>query len=164
MSDTIFKIALKSKVKDSITSFRGSVVGRTQFLYGCVRYAVQSEKLEEGKPGAPHWFDEDQLTVIKAEIEGGSNFKFNLGDEVKDTLTPFQGVITGRSEMIFNSPPRYGVQSKELYKGIPTQPEWMDEQQITLVKKAKVEKPKTAATKAPGGPRPDAQRRPDYRR
>jgi len=162
MATSIFKIALKSKVKDTLTPFKGTVVGRTQFLFGCVRYAVQSDKLEEGKRGTPQWFDESQLKVSTAAEEKAGVFKFSLGDDVKDTITPFAGVVTARTEMI-NSTPRYGVQSRVLQKGAPANAEWMDEEQIVLVKKSTVEKAAPAGSPRQG-PRPDAQRRADYSR
>lgn len=58
-------IELGSKVRDSITSFEGTVTSRTEYLNGCVRYGVQSNNLKDGKTIDPEWFDIQQLTVIE---------------------------------------------------------------------------------------------------
>jgi hypothetical protein len=45
-SKGVFKINLGAFVKDKITGFEGIVIGRTQWLYGCVRYTVQQRELD----------------------------------------------------------------------------------------------------------------------
>jgi hypothetical protein len=53
---------LGSRAKDRITGFSGIVVARTDWLYGCTRYAVQSEELDkDGAPVEAQWFDEQSL-------------------------------------------------------------------------------------------------------
>lgn len=53
------------KVVDTITGFKGLVVARTDWLYGCVRISVQSSKCnKEGIPSEPVAFDEAQLKLI----------------------------------------------------------------------------------------------------
>lgn len=59
-------------------------------------------------------------------------FKFNLRDEVRDTITGFTGVITARTEWL-NGCLRYVVQSKALKDGIPAEGQGFDEQQLELV-------------------------------
>jgi len=54
-----------AEVKDKITGFKGIVVARTEWLYGCVRIAVRSTTLKEGKPIADQWFDVDELELVK---------------------------------------------------------------------------------------------------
>ena len=54
---------LGDKVKDPLTGFSGVVVGRAEWLYGCVRCAVQGDKLHEGKPIDAIWIDDLQLEV-----------------------------------------------------------------------------------------------------
>jgi hypothetical protein len=77
-------------------------------------------------------------------------FKFNLGDEVKDSITGFNGTITVRTEFL-NGCIRYGVQCKKLSKdGVPRGVEYFDEQQLSLVKA----KPIIEKKKRPGGPAP----------
>lgn len=62
-------IKLGDKVKDPISGFEGVVVGRTDWLWGCVQLGVQPAALHEGKPVERQWFDETALEVI--ENRGG---------------------------------------------------------------------------------------------
>lgn len=58
-------INLGSKVKDSITGFAGVATGRTEWLYGCVRYCVEPAELRDGKPIEAQHFDEQRLVVVE---------------------------------------------------------------------------------------------------
>lgn len=58
-----FKFSLGEKVKDTVTGFSGIVTARTEWLNGCKRYGVQSQKLKDNKPLDQQWFDEEQLTA-----------------------------------------------------------------------------------------------------
>ena len=60
-------ILLGSKVKDSITGFEGVAVGRTEFLYGCIRIGIEGV----AKPGEILWFDEPRLTADSEARSGG---------------------------------------------------------------------------------------------
>ncbi len=59
-------VTLGDEVKDIITGHRGIVIGKTEYLFDCVSFLVKSQKLKDGKPIKPDWFDEDQLAVVKA--------------------------------------------------------------------------------------------------
>lgn len=59
------EIKLGQKVKDTITGFEGIALGRTEWLYGCVRVTVQPQQLFEGKTIEPEVFDEPQLVVVE---------------------------------------------------------------------------------------------------
>lgn len=60
-------IQLGDKVKDMVTGFEGICVARTQWLNGCVRVMVQSDKLDkDGKPQDAQAFDEPQMVITKA--------------------------------------------------------------------------------------------------
>ena len=65
-------------------------------------------------------------------------FKFNLGDEVKDIITNFKGIIQSRTEYLTGCN-IYGVQSQELSKEGELR-DWIhfDENRIKLVKKEKI--------------------------
>jgi hypothetical protein len=54
---------LGEMVSDTLTDFRGIVVGRAEFLYGCVRLQVQPNGLKDGKPAEEAWLDEDRVRV-----------------------------------------------------------------------------------------------------
>ena len=77
----------------------------------------------------------------------------NLGDEVKDTITGFDGVAVCRDEWL-NGCVRIGVQTRELKDGKPISIQWFDESQLEIIaqsaSKAKVEQPRE-------GPRPIPQ-------
>lgn len=60
------RVRLGDKVKDADTKFIGLAIARTTWLYGCERILVQSEKLVEGVPPEPAWFDAAQLIVVKS--------------------------------------------------------------------------------------------------
>jgi len=72
------KFAMHEKVKDIITGFVGMIVGRTEWDNGCIRYTVQSPKLDkDGKPLDSQTFDEQNLVsvdsskVVRRSISGG---------------------------------------------------------------------------------------------
>ena len=55
-------VKLGSKVKDSMTGFKGVAVSRTEYLYGCVSVGVQPRGLtEKGKSQELEYFDEQRL-------------------------------------------------------------------------------------------------------
>ena len=60
-------IELGSKVKDSITGFTGIATARHEYMNGCIRYAIQADKLKDGKPIDPEVFDVQQLVVLKSK-------------------------------------------------------------------------------------------------
>jgi len=61
------KFAMHETVKDTITGFVGMVIGVTEWDNGCVRYIVQSRKLDkDGKPIESQTFDEQNLVSVKA--------------------------------------------------------------------------------------------------
>lgn len=64
MSDFLFE--LNSEVKDKVTGYKGVIVARTEWLYGCRRYTVQSQEMKDGKPVDAMGFDEAALEVIVA--------------------------------------------------------------------------------------------------
>jgi hypothetical protein len=60
-----FKIELGSKVRDRITGFTGIVTARTEWIFGCIRYSVQPEKLNKDGTIVPsEAFDESSLVVV----------------------------------------------------------------------------------------------------
>ena len=73
--DNVFKFELKEKVKDTITSFTGVVAARIQWMNGCARYVVLSNKrTNEGKE-IEATIDEQQLVSLekpKAKVKNGT--------------------------------------------------------------------------------------------
>lgn len=61
------------------------------------------------------------------------DFQFNLGDEVKDRITGFQGVIISRTQWLTNCN-TYGVKTRSLDKdGKPQDSCYFDEPNLELV-------------------------------
>ncbi len=58
-------IVLGTKVRDKFTGFSGVAVGRTEWIFGCTRYAVEATELHEGKPIEAQWFDEQRLELLQ---------------------------------------------------------------------------------------------------
>jgi hypothetical protein len=56
-------IRLGDKVLDPLTGFSGIVTSRTEYLFGCVRVAVEASEIKDGKP-VDAYFDEQRLTVL----------------------------------------------------------------------------------------------------
>lgn len=83
------------------------------------------------------------------------NFKFGMGDEVRDSITSFKGVVISQTRW-FNGCVRYIVQSQKLTKdNKPGEGEPFDEAQLELVKAKKAKVITAVAAKPPGGPRKD---------
>jgi hypothetical protein len=59
-------IELGSRVRDAITGFEGIATSRAEFLYGCVRYGIESESLDkDDKPMEAQFFDEYRIEVLE---------------------------------------------------------------------------------------------------
>lgn len=58
-------ITLGSIVKDTLTGFKGMATGKTQWLFGCTRIAIEPTSCKDGKPIEMQWFDEQRIQVIK---------------------------------------------------------------------------------------------------
>ena len=70
----------------------------------------------------------------------------NLGDKVKDTITDFEGTAVAKI-IYLNGCIRYEVKPKGLEDGRTVEAEWIDETQLIIKGKAKVQK-----NDEPGGP------------
>jgi hypothetical protein len=55
---------LGNLVRDSITGYEGVVVGKTLWLYGCDRCAVQTREFKDGKVPDAEWFDDQRLVIL----------------------------------------------------------------------------------------------------
>jgi hypothetical protein len=58
---------LGDKLRDRVTGFEGIAVARTEWLNGCVRFAIQPHQLHEGKVIDATYFDAEQLEVVEAK-------------------------------------------------------------------------------------------------
>ena len=59
------------------------------------------------------------------------NFKFELGLEVKEVITGYEGVIMGRSQFLTGCN-QYGILAKKLESGKPAGWVWFDESRLKL--------------------------------
>lgn len=83
-------IKLGSEVKDTVTGFKGVVVGRSEFLNGCTRIGVQPKALKDGKCPDISWFDEPQLEITKENVvQPGPR---NTGGPIPSTPTRNKGM------------------------------------------------------------------------
>jgi hypothetical protein len=56
---------LGDSVRDRINGFRGVVIGKAQYLYGCRQVLVSPPKLAaDGKVQDGQWLDEDRVAVV----------------------------------------------------------------------------------------------------
>lgn len=61
------KVKLGDRIRDRITGFEGVAVSRTEWMNGCVRFAIQPTELKDGKPIGAEWFDEGQVELVVPE-------------------------------------------------------------------------------------------------
>ena len=64
-------------------------------------------------------------------------FKFELGETLKDKITGFEGVVMGRSQY-FTDCNHYGLLSRTLKDGIPTDYQWFDETRVVRVENTEI--------------------------
>ena len=75
----------------------------------------------------------------KQSNTGADIFKFNLGDDVRDSITGFEGVVVCRTQWIHNCN-AYGLQPRKMKDGKPGERHHFDEPSLELIK-AETEKP-----------------------
>ena len=63
-------IKMGQRVTEKVSGYAGIVVAKTEWIYGCVRFAVQAEGLHEGNPREAQWFDEGEL-ASEPKSKGG---------------------------------------------------------------------------------------------
>lgn len=61
-----------------------------------------------------------------------TDFRFNLGDKVKDHITGLAGIVVSRSESLYGCN-RYWLQPQEVKDGKPVDGCWLDEDSLELV-------------------------------
>ena len=94
-------INLGDRVRDKITQFTGIAIEQNECITGCNTVYVETEFLESGKLKSAKAFSELRLEVIESQIfENNSPHnqkEFSFGSKVRDIITGFQGIVTGRS-------------------------------------------------------------------
>ena len=83
-----FKFGLEVEVVDRISGYKGKITARTEWLFGCRRYSVQSKKLnKDGKPIDAIGCDEMALKLVKA-APGGVKIQSTGGPHDEPTRAP----------------------------------------------------------------------------
>jgi len=77
--------------------------------------------------------------------------KVNLGDEVKDSISEFEGIAIGRAEYMTGCVQILIAAKNQKTEETPTE-YWIDEQRLKITKRAAYEFPKEDVLKAPAGP------------
>lgn len=118
-----FKHPLGVLARDLISGYEGVVTARVEWYYGCLRYSLQAPGLKDGKPIEEIQIDEDQLKILNTELipgepREGTPFELESRARVRDVLTGYEGVITGRMQWLYSGN-RYVVQSQALHDGKP---------------------------------------------
>lgn len=64
----VHEVKIGDTVRDAISGYEGVVIGRTEWIYGCIRFTVQTQGLHEGKPIDPVSLDEGQAIWVKSAL------------------------------------------------------------------------------------------------
>ncbi len=81
--------------------------------------------------------------------------KIEMGDKVKDLISGFEGIATGRSEWLYGCT-RITVTPQDLHEGKPVEAQWFDEEQLEVVARNVITGYRPAEDKpGPAGPRND---------
>lgn len=65
---TTFKIQLGQKVRDTLSGVVGTVIARTEWLYGCLRITIQPSGEKDGVPLDAFVIDEPQAALIEDTV------------------------------------------------------------------------------------------------
>lgn len=152
-------VNLGSKVRDTVTGFEGVAYGRTDFMYGCARIIIESTKLKDGSPIDHHWFDEQRVE----QLEPAAPYIFpataiQLGSKVRDSITGFEGIASGRTVYLYG-PPSITIEPQTLHEGKPVQAVSFTEGRVKVVvtQAPTVSKQSSATSGGPQTSRPAAR-------
>lgn len=153
------KVELGDKVKDTVTGYVGIAVGISEYLWkeGAVGLQV---KAKDGKIDEAEWFDRERVEVVTKKVVTGIKPApgiFQFGDEVKDVVTGFKGILVARA-MWLHGCNKAQVQPK-MKRGATKYPDakFFDESQLKLVKAKVAVVKKTKRTGGPIAPIPRGQ-------
>ena len=152
-------VNLGDPVKDIINGHTGYATERMRWLYGCSRILIAAKKV-----GVEDlWFDEQRVTKATGKriaVAALLPCDVDLGDEVKDSLTGFSGIATGRADS-FTGHVSFVVEAQKLPKDKGEQLQAFPVQRLIVVKKSKPPISQEAAGREkemPGGPQHDPKR------
>lgn len=150
-------VPLGSKVRDLITGLEGVAIGRSTWLYGCVRIGVEPLALKDGKPAESVWLDEQRMEVVPWEktypVHPTPAVGFALGDIVRDTVTGFTGMAVA-STVWASGVLTISIEPNTLHAGEPVKPHTFDIQRVELVQPAAPPVSRSSSATS-GGPQAD---------
>ena len=151
MTDNVIEIG--DKVKDKVSNLEGTVVAKTDYLYGCSRIAIQYGFDRDGKPLEALSVDEPQATLLEKKVIARESFSkervIKLGDKVMDIVSDFEGIAFGRAEFLYGCT-RIAIAPKKGKDGKLIDSCWFDEPQVKVLKEKVVE----TGNRNTGGPCP----------
>ena len=62
-----FKFRLGAKARDTVTGFEGIIIGRNEWLNGCVQYALKPKVNDKGEIIEAEWIDEQQIEMVRTD-------------------------------------------------------------------------------------------------
>ena len=131
-----FRFDIGSTLKCKITGFEGVLVARTQWIANCNTYTLRPKTLnKDGEIQDTKGFDEPMLDLEKEnpfDLPDQEEFEFELGAVLRDNITGFEGVVTGRSQWVAGGNNTYCLKPQKLKDGMPQKTEWFDEAMLSL--------------------------------
>jgi hypothetical protein len=157
MSETKMEPAgLGDRVHDVVTKFEGIVVGMTNWMHGCDRLTVEPESLDEdGQPQSKQTFDSHRIEVVERGVITPAPSRTNdipLGSKVKERVTGFEGVATGRTLWLSGNEDYIIEPDKLDEKGQPGMVQGYEGHRLTVIKEQPVPVAASADKTKPGGP------------
>ena len=55
--------------RDKVTGFKGIIVGKLQYMFGCTQYGLAPKVTKEGKCEETTWFDEGRIEVVGKGVQ-----------------------------------------------------------------------------------------------
>ena len=141
-------------MRDTVTGFSGYAINKMFFLNGCIQYALRPKAKNPTELPDSVWVDDQQLLVDKKikplmrNVQNADN-GFKLGQTLKDSITGFSGIATGKAEFL-NGQVQFGLKpkQKEGETKVP-EAEWFDASQLVFVNSGVLKTKKVSNT---GGP------------
>ena len=62
------KFELGKEAKDEITGFKGIIVGRAEYLFGCNQYGLAPKAGKDSSFKHTEWFDEGRIKIISKGV------------------------------------------------------------------------------------------------
>lgn len=141
MNPTSFKYELGLEARDPISEFEGIIVSRVNYLFGCAQYGIAPKKTADGQIPSTQYFDEARIEILgpgvyksdeKQVMDFDKIFIHTAGQEVKDKVTGFKGIITYRIEFLYGCN-QYGLTPQVDADGKTRESEQFDEGRIQVL-------------------------------